>query len=130
MTCAVNVAVGNRSIVTKLHRDTQGFLFSLSRLCPFGNFQRDEVVLWELGAIVELKRGDFFYFLDHLIHHSNEEVQGTRHSVVGFTEHRVWNWLQNIYGFKDRRVDAFRKRSKRHREEKERQNSCKRQKHK
>ena len=30
MTCAVNVAVGNRSIVTKPHRDTQGFLFGVT----------------------------------------------------------------------------------------------------
>ena len=53
MTYAVNVAVGNQSIVTKPHRDTQGFLFGLSGLCPFGKFQGGEVVLWELGAIVK-----------------------------------------------------------------------------
>ena len=91
MTCAVNVAVGNQPIVTEPHRDTQGFLFGLSGLCPFGKFQRGEVILWELSAIVELKCGDFFYFPDHLIHHSNEEATETRHSIVEFTEHRVWN---------------------------------------
>ena len=89
MGCAVNVAVDRKPVETKPHRDIQGFLHGMSCLCPFGKFTGGGLVLWELEMVVELKRGDLFFFMDHLINHSNEEAQGMRHSVVAFTENKV-----------------------------------------
>ena len=46
-------------------------------------------------------------------------------SGIGGYRVRVWNWLQNIREFEDKRIDLFRQRSKRHRKEKERKKPCK-----
>jgi hypothetical protein len=54
--------------------------------------------------VVELRRGDLFFFMDHLINHSNEKAYGQRHSVVAFTEHMVWKATERKYGFKDLRA--------------------------
>jgi hypothetical protein len=120
MGCAVNIAVGAVPVKTRPHRDTQGFLSGMSCLCPFGTFTGGGLVLWELHAVVELKRGDLFFFMDHLINHSNEKAYGLRHSVVAFTEHRIWMWMERKHGFVDRRIGPFREAGKRFRQKGER----------
>jgi len=115
MGCAVNVGSENEPVETLPHRDVQGFLHGMSCLCPFGMYSGGGVVLWELAAVVELNRGDLFFFMDHLLNHSNEKAYGARHSVVAFTEHRVWDWTQRKYGFIDARVKPLRASQKRYR---------------
>src|SRR6266496_1037389 len=115
MGCAVNVAVDDKPVETSPHRDVLGFLHGISCLCPFGKFTGGAVILWELQVIVELNRGDLLYFMDHLINRSNEKAYGVRHSVVAFTENRVWTWLQRVYGFVDARVNPLRMAQKRYR---------------
>jgi hypothetical protein len=114
-TCAINIAVDGIPVETSPHRDVQGFLHGLSCLCPFGEFRGGGLILWELEAVVELERGDLFFFPDHLITHSNEKVHGLRHSVVAFMEGKTWLWMQRRYGFTDRRVAPLRMAQKRYR---------------
>jgi|SRR5579862_7823043 len=79
------------------HRDLMGFHEGMCCLCPFGEFTGGGLMLWELKAMVELQRGDFF-FMDHLINHSNEKAYGNRHSAVAFTEDKVWKAIQKKFG--------------------------------
>lgn len=126
MGCAVNVAVDGKPVETTPHRDVMGFVHGISCLCPFGEFTGGGLILWELRTIVELKRGDLLYFMDHLINHSNEKAYGARHSVVAFTENKVWEWLQKIYGFVDARVKPLKAVQKRYREEEVERSKAKR----
>jgi len=119
MGCAVNLSVNGNPVETLPHRDVLGFKHGMSCLCPFGEFTGGALVLWELQAIIELKRGDLFFFMDHLINHSNERAYGSRHSVVAFTPDLVWNWLQAKFNFKDARREPLRTAQKRFREERE-----------
>ena len=66
--------------------------------------------------MIELERGDLFFFTDHLLNHSNEKAIGIRHSVVAFMEDRVWTWMQEAYKFMDYRVDKDKKHQKRFRQ--------------
>ena len=115
MGCAVNLAV-DTPVETTPHRDLMGFPEGMSCLCPFGEFLEGGLILWELKAVVELRRGDLFFFMDHLINHSNEKAYGQRHSVVAFTEHMVWKAIQRKYGFKDSREERRKARRERHKE--------------
>ena len=110
--CAVNIGRKDAPVQTKPHRDVTGFFRGMSCLCPFGKFTDGGLVLWELNAVVELQRGDLFFFIDHLLNHSNEKVKGVRHSVVAFMEDRVWTWMQETYGFTDYRVNYDKDRRK------------------
>src|SRR5437763_10176412 len=85
MGCAINVQQDDSSVQTEIHRDVKERPFTPSCLCPIGDFRGGDLILWELHAVVELRPGDLFFFYDSLIHHSNEEVEGTRHSIVAFT---------------------------------------------
>jgi hypothetical protein len=115
-TCAVNIAADGVPVETSPHRDVQGFLHGLSCLCPFGEFTGGGLILWELEAVIELERGDLFFFPDHLINHSNEKVRGLRGSVVAFMEDRTWSWMQRTYDFVDHRVAPLRMSQKRYRD--------------
>ena len=88
--CAVNVGSENEPVETLPHRDIQGFLHGMSCLCPFGVFSGGGLVLWELQAVVELKHGDLFFFMDHLLNHSNE-----RHMALGIPWWHLWS---TVYG--------------------------------
>jgi hypothetical protein len=89
-TCAVNIAADDIPVEASLHRDVLCFLHGLSCLCPFGEFKGGGLILWELEAVIELERGDLFFFPDHLINHSNEKVDGMRNSVVAFMQDKTW----------------------------------------
>ena len=120
--CAVNVGRKDAPVETKPHRDVTGFFRGMSCLCPFGQFTDGGLILWELDAIIELQRGDLFFFTDHLLNHSNEKAQGVRHSVVAFMENKVWTWMQERYEFTDYRVgyDTDRRKAFRETKSKER----------
>src|SRR5437773_11520724 len=70
--CAINVAVNDRPVETTPHGDVLGFFHGMSCLCRFGVFVKGDLILWEVEAVVELKPGDLFIFVDHLISRSNE----------------------------------------------------------
>jgi predicted 2-oxoglutarate/Fe(II)-dependent dioxygenase YbiX len=89
---AINVQQEDSSVQTEIHRDVQERPYVPSCLCPIGDYRGGDLILWELRTVVELKPGDLFYFYDSLIHHSNEEVEGTRHSIVAFTQQNMFDY--------------------------------------
>jgi hypothetical protein len=57
------------------------------------------IVFWEIQAILVLRAGDVLLFADHLLTHSNSDVEGIRHSMVAFTHQKVIDWLTKGHGF-------------------------------
>ena len=112
--CAVNVALEGRPVQTSPHRDLSGFMHGMSCLSTFGSFTGGDVILWELQAVLELRRGDLFFFTDHLLNHSNTAAAGSRNSVVAFMEDRTWGWIQREFGFADLRRQPMLDRRKRY----------------
>jgi hypothetical protein len=108
-TCSVNIGTGDDPGGKERHRDLQNCLHALSCLCPLGYFHGGDLDLWDIGVVVQLKAGDLFYFPDHLIDHSNRPVvSGMQHSVVGFIEHKTWDWKMEKLEKEDRLTKGFR----------------------
>ena len=78
------------------------------RLCvviPFGNFTGGELVLYELGVVLELKAGDILLFNSVEITHFNLLYKGFRGSMVLHTDREWPNYVENDQaGWKDRLV--------------------------
>ncbi len=71
--------------------------YGISCLCPLGDFQGGEVVLWELKTKVVLRPGDLLFLRDNLITHSNCPVkEGVRHSIVAFTRQDMCDWKRRL----------------------------------
>jgi len=73
------------------------------------------VVLSKLRAVIELNKGDLFFFTDPLMNRSNENARGPRHSVAAFMDQCTWRWMQREHGFKDARFEPVRCAQKRFR---------------
>ena len=108
MGCAINIGSEGTPVQTEPHRDVKERAFGVSCLCPFGEFEGGALILWELKLIIELAPGDLFFFPDSLIHHSNEEVKGVRHSIVAFTQQSVFAYWRKICQYKDRKLQHLR----------------------
>jgi hypothetical protein len=87
-------------VVTPPHRDVKERVFGVSCLCPFGDWEGGNLILWELKLIIELRPGDLLFFPDALIHHSNEAVAvgGQRNSVVAFTQQNMFDYWKRQDG--------------------------------
>ena len=115
MGCAINVQQDDSSVQTEIHRDVKERPFTPSCLCPIGDFRGGDLILWELHAVVELRPGDLFFFYDSLIHHSNEEVEGTRHSIVAFTQQNMFDYWRRTEGRRDGKMRDLQGRQKKER---------------
>ena len=49
--------------------------------------------MWDAKTVVELEVGDLFFFPDHFLLHSNEAVEGVRHSMVAFSHQNVFDYF-------------------------------------
>jgi hypothetical protein len=87
-------------VVTPAHRDVKERVFGVSCLCPFGDWEGGNLILWELKLIIVLRPGDLLFFPDALIHHSNEPVApgGQRNSVVAFTQQNMFDYWKRQDG--------------------------------
>jgi hypothetical protein len=115
---AVNSGSEEVPVETEPHRDYKSIFYGKSCLYPFGNFKGGALILWELRAVLELKAGDLFLFEDHLLTHSNEEVQGERHSLVAFMHQDVLDWHNEQFGKKDEKSEKRKCRQQGYRVEK------------
>jgi hypothetical protein len=113
MGCVVNIQDDESSVETKIHRDVRERPFAPSCLCPVGEYEGGDLVLWELRTVVELRPGDLFFFPDSLIHHFNEAVIGERHSIVAFTQQNMFDYWARSEGQSDKKMKSLRKRKKR-----------------
>jgi hypothetical protein len=75
-----------------MHRDVKESPFGYSCAFAFGDFKDGDLVLYELRRKIEMKCGDIVLFLDSLIHHMNEKVNGFRKSVVAFMQANVFHY--------------------------------------
>ena len=109
--CVVNKG-GNDPNQTNIHRDASEALYGYSCLVSCGNYTGGELILYELETILELKAGDMILFPDAIIHHSNKEAQGSRCSVVAFTQENVYNYWNREYNMILRRKMRGKSKSK------------------
>ena len=70
----------------KIHGDVKELKYGYSGLICTGDFTGGGLILYDLEIVLELKAGDMLVFADSVIHHSNEQAQGRRNSVVCFTQ--------------------------------------------
>lgn len=68
----------------------------LNTQTPFASdtFSGGGLILWDLEAVVALKPRDLFFFVDHLINHSNKTAHGLWNSIVAFMENQTWMWTR------------------------------------
>lgn len=96
--CVVNL--GDKDPVqTKPHRDVKESIYGYSCVVPIGDYSRGALILYDLELIVELKPGDVFFFPDSLIHHANEDVIGSRSSIVAFTQENLFDYWRRKYKY-------------------------------
>jgi len=93
-------------VCCKEHRDVLSAMYGVSCLCPLGNYEGGNVILWELQVEVELRPGDLLFFPDHLITHSNSSAVGIRHSLVAFMRQAMMIWLRKRYRYMDEREES------------------------
>jgi hypothetical protein len=100
-------------VETKVHHDVGESPFGMRCLSAYGDYQAWEVVFWEAELIVDLRPRDLLFFLDAIIHHSNDPVhEGVCHSVAAFTPNNVLSWLTCVHGgdnSRERELRACRK---------------------
>jgi hypothetical protein len=96
MGMAINTGTLEHPVQCTEHRDIKVAKYGISCLCPLGDFQGGEVVLWELKTKVSLRPGDLLFLRDNLITHSNDAVEGVRHSLVAFTRQDIFHWKERL----------------------------------
>jgi hypothetical protein len=92
---AINRGHTNLPVETIPHKDTKNAFFSTSPLFAFGDYSGGDVVFWEHQATVSLKSGEALFVAGHIITHSNKEVFGRRHSLVGYAPKETMSFNQN-----------------------------------
>jgi len=107
--CVVNNG-GNNPNETQVHRDVKESQYGYSCIVSCGDFQGGALVLHDLGYTLEMVPGDLVLFPDSLLHHSNEAAQGTRKSLVAFTQENVFDYWHREFGLVLKRKLAKEKR--------------------
>lgn len=90
---ALNKGTEQTPVKMKRHRDWKSLWTGISCLVPFGEYTGGALILWDTKTVVELEAGDLFFFMDHLLVHSNEDVDGVRHSMVAFSHQNVFDYF-------------------------------------
>jgi hypothetical protein len=106
MGMAINTGTLEDPVKCEEHRDVKVAKYGISCLCPLGDFQGGEVILWELKTAVTLRPGDLLFLRDNLITHSNREVKGVRHSIVAFTRQDMFDWKKRLGEYYDDRDES------------------------
>jgi hypothetical protein len=95
--CVINNG-GNNPNQTEVHRDVKESQYGYSCVVSCGNYTKGDIILYDLQRKLQLVSGDLLLFPDSLIHHSNEEAEGTRKSVVTFTQENVNDYHARKFG--------------------------------
>lgn len=85
--------VVNINVMTMSHRD--GKDLEVCVVMPIGNFEGGELVLAELGLVIELKNGEVIIFPSTILTHFNMHCRGTRASFVLHTDASAMNFVEN-----------------------------------
>jgi hypothetical protein len=96
MGMAINTGTLEKPVQCKEHRDIKVAKYGISCVCPLGDFEGGELILWELKTAIKLRPGDLVFLRDNLITHSNGSVEGIRHSLVAFTRQDMFDWRKRL----------------------------------
>jgi hypothetical protein len=116
--CVVNDG-GNNPNQTCIHRDVKESRYGYSCVVSCGNYTGGDIILYELGHILEIVPGDLLMFPDSLINHNNEPAVGVRKSVVTFTQENVFDYWHRTYRMVLKKHIASAKRKEKRRKERE-----------
>lgn len=94
--CVVNNG-GNNPNQTEIHRDVKESRYGYSCVVSCGDYTDGDMILYELGYILEIVPGDLVMFPDSLIRHNNRPAEGHRKSVVTFTQENVFDFWHREY---------------------------------
>jgi hypothetical protein len=86
--CVINIQVA-----TIGHRD--GDDKTMCIVIPFGEFEDGEIVLWELGIVVEMLEGIFLAFPSYDVMHFNLHFRGFRGSIALHADKEIDNWIKD-----------------------------------
>jgi len=106
--CVINNG-GNNPNQTEIHRDVKEAQYGFSCIVSCGSYQRGALVCHDIKKIIEMDTGDLFLFPDCLIHHNNEDAEGIRCSVVGFTQENMYDLWHREYNMRLRRKERKRR---------------------
>jgi hypothetical protein len=95
--CVVNIGKNRKPVRTKPHRDVKEEKHGYSCVCACGEYEGGDLILYELGVVIEMKPGDMLLFPDGLIHHANRLVVGTRYSLVAFTRGNMFAYWKRMF---------------------------------
>jgi hypothetical protein len=90
--CVINIHV-----TTIAHLD--GMDKTICIVIPFGDFTDGRIVLWELGAVVEMYEGIILGFPSFAVTHFNLHFKGFRGSIVLHMDKDVDNWIKDRNGW-------------------------------
>lgn len=91
-----------KQTVSYPHTDTLNLAQSWCTISPVGNFNSKEggqLVLWNLGLVVDFPAGSTILIPSALIIHSNTNIQQheTRYSIVQYSAGGLFRWVENGY---------------------------------
>jgi hypothetical protein len=90
--CVVNIQVASVA-----HMDNADKTICV--VIPFGDFCRGELVLYEMGLVVEMKEGAVLAFRSFEVTHFNLHFQGFRGSIVLHSDKQADSWVENRNGW-------------------------------
>ena len=73
----------------KPYRDTRDMKEGFNCVIPYGEWEGGEVMLWEIGMRVEVRRGEALFFQGNVILHNAHDITGSRNCVDLFIHQNV-----------------------------------------
>jgi hypothetical protein len=110
--CVINIGKDGNPVQTKPHRDVKEGKNGYSCLIVCGDYEGGELILYELGVIIQLRPGDMLLFPDGLIHHANRPVIGTRYSLVAFIRANMFAYWKRKFGKGESKTNKSKKTTK------------------
>jgi hypothetical protein len=87
----------NINVVTRIHKDQKDGKGCV--VLVLGDFEGGELVLVELGLVLELKHGDMLIFPSKRISHLNLHFKGIRASLVVHTDNGAQGYAEDYNGW-------------------------------
>ncbi|KAI9882659.1 MAG: hypothetical protein M1823_005595 [Watsoniomyces obsoletus] len=94
--CAINSGLDD-PVGSGTHQDKKDSTRGFNCVFPYGNYSGDDLVLWQLKSVVELRPGDFILFYGSFIAHNVTGIEnGERSSVDMFSHANVFQWKKKV----------------------------------
>ena len=77
----------NINFRTRAHKDVQDF--GLCIAMPFGEWEGGDLVLYELGLVLDLRQGSLCVFKSSIVTHFNLDFTGKRFAIILHTDDKI-----------------------------------------